>query len=65
MISSLELDSFIRLGKENGAMFMLVLFDMEDKDYYPVFFNSEKDLMFYKNNIISETKCRVEVEYSL
>lgn len=60
-----ELRSFIKLGKEKGYSFMLVVFDIEDKDYYPIFFNSKEEMESYENNIISETKCRVENEYVL
>lgn len=65
MISNDELWSFIKFGKSGEYKFMLVLFDIEDKDYYPIFFNSKEEMESYENKIISETKCRVEGEYNL
>jgi len=65
MIPNDELWSFIKFGKSRGFKFMLVLFDIEDKEYYPIFSSSKDEINTFKNNIISETKCRVEGEYNL
>ena len=47
-------------GIENGYRIMLIIFDMEDREYYPVYFDSQEGADCYSNNIISESKCRVD-----
>ena len=44
---------------------MLVMYDLEDKTYYPVYFDSEKESNRFKENIISESHFKLIKSYDL
>lgn len=59
MTYSDKLDGWVQTGLLNGMAYMLVMQDLEDKEYYPVYFGFYSDCQRYQNNIISESKLRV------
>ena len=50
---------WIDLAKEQGYAFLVIVKDLEDGVIFPVYFDDEKELEDYQNNIISETKVKV------
>jgi hypothetical protein len=44
---------------DNKYSYLLVIKDLESKDYFPVYFNYPQEVSKYKNNIISESKIKV------
>lgn len=56
----MEFSEWRERGVENGYRIMIIMFDMEDREYYPVYFDSREDADCYSSNIISESKCRVD-----
>jgi len=61
----MELSKWILAGKLDGYKIMFVLFDFEDRSYYPVYFLSEQESKRYSENIISESKCKIVESHSL
>lgn len=56
--NSLE-ESWERYALDNNYSWILIVKDLEDKDIFPVYFNSEKDADKYEHNIVSESKLKV------
>jgi hypothetical protein len=54
-----ELTEWTSRGKSGGCTHLLIVLDLEDKSYFPVFFFDEGDVQRYKENIISESKIEV------
>ena len=50
---------WIDLAKEQAYTFLVIVKDLEDGVIFPVYFDDEKELEDYQNNIISETKVKV------
>jgi len=46
-------------GREGNYNYLLIVFDIADKDHFPMFFQFYSDVIRYKENIISETKVKV------
>jgi hypothetical protein len=65
MINERDVDIWIIRGKESNELILLVIHDLEDKDYFPIYFKSEQEAYKYKNNIISESKLKVINEIKL
>lgn len=55
----MDFSEWIERGIKENYKFILIIYDFEDKSYYPVFFASEKEAENFNNNIISESKCKV------
>lgn len=55
----LELDKWIKRGKDDGYKFLVIVRDLEDKDIFPVFFFLEDEAKKYSENIISESKLKI------
>lgn len=53
------IESWEDFAKTNNYKYLLIAKDLEDKDLYPVYFNSQIDLDKFVNNIISESKIKV------
>lgn len=47
-------------GVREGFKIMIIILDMEDREYYPVYFLHDKEAQQYSNNLISESKCKIE-----
>lgn len=54
-----KLDGWIQIGLSNGMFYLLVMQDLEDKEYFPVYFGFYSDAQRYQENIISESKLRI------
>ena len=54
-----KLEEWIWLGKSRGINYLLVMQDLEDKEYFPVYFFNHEDCVRYRDNIISESKLKV------
>jgi hypothetical protein len=65
MINEQDIDIWIIRGKENNELILLIVHDLEDKDYFPIYFKSIQESNKYKNNIISESKLKVIYEINL
>ena len=50
---------WIKTGVENHSKYLLIVKDLEDKEYFPVYFEALPELKQYQNNIISESKLKV------
>jgi hypothetical protein len=57
------IDTWIENGKKNNYLIMLLVKDLEDASYFPVYFNSDKECNIYKNCIISESKLKIIKSY--
>lgn len=51
--------AWIKDGIANGNFYLLILQDLEDKQFYPVYFQFYSDAQRYQDNIISETKIKI------
>jgi len=60
-----DLKRWIAQGRLDNYNYLLVVYDDQDKDYFPMFFHFHSDLMRYRQNIISETKVTPVEQYSL
>jgi hypothetical protein len=58
-IFSMDIYPWIIRGREEGRKILLIVLDLEDKEFFPVYFDSEKEANRYSNNIISESKAKV------
>lgn len=47
---------WLKFAKNHNFKFILIIKDLEDRDEYPVYFSNYKDLIRFKENIISESK---------
>lgn len=54
-----RLDEWIQAGLLRGMLYMLVMQDLEDKEFFPVYFGFYTDAQHYQDNIISESKLKV------
>lgn len=61
----IDINNWIIRGRNNNYKYMLVVFDLEDKSYYPVYFATEKESQIFCSNIISESKCKVIQSHEL
>ena len=52
-------DDWIKFAIDNGYCIICIMKDLEDRDYYPVYFRSEAELQIHKDNIISESKAKI------
>jgi len=64
-IKDSELDEWTLRGKSGGCTHLLIVLDLEDKSYFPVFFFDKGDAQRYKDNIISESKIEVVKDIAL
>jgi hypothetical protein len=60
-----ELKQWIVQGRKDNYNYLLVVYDNQDKDYFPMFFHFYSDVMRYRHNVISETKVTPVEEYKL
>ena len=51
-----ELKEWVERGRKENYLYMAVVYDIVDKDNFPVYFHFYSDLERYKENIISESK---------
>lgn len=54
-----KLDDWVQTGLRNGMTYMLIMQDLDDKEYFPAYFGFYSDTQRYQENIISESKLRV------
>lgn len=54
-----RLGEWVKKGLGNGVFYMLIMQDLEDKEYFPVYFHFYSDAQRYQENIISESKLKV------
>lgn len=54
-----NLDEWVQRGLDNELSYMLIVQDLEDKEYFPVYFYFEFGVKRYTENIISESKLKV------
>lgn len=57
------LDRWIKQGKDHNSLYLIVLFDLETKEYWPLFTN--EDPIILSKRFISEAKQRIIDYYSL
>jgi hypothetical protein len=60
-----EVSEWISRAKFAGCSCVLIVRDIEDKSYFPVFFFDESDAKRYRDNIISESKIEIVKSISL
>ncbi len=60
-----NLKTWIAQGRKDNFGYLLVVYDDQDKDYFPMFFHFHSDVMRYRQNIISETKVTPVEQYNL
>jgi len=53
-------DFWRKYAQEKKYPCFLILIDLEDKEEYPVYFKSEKELTEYKKKILSEMKTKIK-----
>ena len=52
-------ENYVKHAVDNNYKFIILVKDLEDKEIFPVYFNFEKEVLNYKNNIISESKLKI------
>lgn len=65
MTSDKELKEWVSQGRKDNYNYILIIFDLADKDYFPVYFHFYSDVLRYRENIISESKLAVKQEFKL
>ncbi len=51
-----ELKNWVEQGRKDNYNYLLIVYDNQDKDYFPVYFHFYSDIERYRENIISESK---------
>lgn len=54
-----QVTAWIESGISNNELYLLVLKDLEDQEYFPIYFKFYSDSKRYLENIISESKVKV------
>jgi hypothetical protein len=62
-VPEVDLLSWINHGKQHNLI-VFIIYDISDRDFYPMYFISNKDADNYSNNIISESKCKIIGRFS-
>lgn len=60
-----EQERWLESAKKNGSAILAIVLDLEDRESFPVEFETRKDFLKYKNNIISESKLKILKIYEL
>ena len=60
-----EINRWIEAGIKDNYNYLLIVFDLESREYFPVFFHSYLDVIRYRQNIISESKLEAKQDYKL
>ena len=55
----MDCKEWIERGIKENYKIILIIYDLEDKSYYPVYFYNEGDSLKFSRNIISESKIKI------
>ncbi len=59
MILSPEMQKYVQKAIDDGFAFVIICRDLEDRDIFPMYFHTKKEVERYCSCIISESKIEV------